>query len=70
MKNKKPPCQLLFEREDELYALIKNEREAWHAPAKKYWQNQFETYQRYLDTDFSIKLKLEFHSRLWEVTLN
>lgn len=55
---------------DETYMQIKSEDESWHAPAKKHWQTLFEAYHQYLDTDFSKEFRLDFFSRIWELTLS
>lgn len=54
---------------DPLYSDIRNETQQWHEPAKKYWQQLFNTFFEFLDKDFLSKFPNEFTNRLWELTI-
>lgn len=50
------------------YLQVREGNEEWQKHAKIYWQQQYEKYSSFLDSDYAIKFPNEWFSRLWELT--
>lgn len=70
MQNNKVKIPNLFSAQgsDVFYEDVRNEIYAWHHAAKIYWQELYEKYHVFVDSDFPSSFRADCFSRLWELT--